>query len=44
MPKEKVKKSKDSKKLEEAITFLLDELESIQTRLKKVEGRMGLSG
>jgi len=43
VPKEKVKKSKDSKKLEESITFLLGELDSIQTRLKKVEGRMGLN-
>ena len=42
-PKKSTKKSDEvSNKLEEAITFLLDELDDVKSKLEKVMSRMGL--
>ncbi len=42
-PKKPTKKSDEvSNKLEEAITFLLDELDDVKSKLEKVMSRMGL--
>ena len=42
-PKKSTKKSDEvSNKLEEAITFLLDELDDVKSKLEKVMNRMGL--
>jgi len=36
------KKSNELKECQEAIVYLLDELESVKTKLDKLSGRMGL--
>lgn len=41
-PKESSKESDELLKCQEAITYLLDELESMQDKLNKISGRMGL--
>jgi hypothetical protein len=42
-PAKKAKKSDDTaEQLEQAVTFLLDELEDVQSKLERVMSRLGL--